>query len=763
MVGWGGIPWGGGGWGLGGGALAALPYQVPDEGGIILEISGIFLASRRAIITIGGANAPLPRACGGVDAVGGDPGSGHWPVTSSDGTTIRCVCPQTPIGFHDLSVTVVGTPEVIQPAAIESVRRDWWTRLHGLRRMFPTPPYPAAAVGPTQVAQETRVVVSTAGENIPALDALLHGIAAGLLEADSRLLTRLAPAPFTPGSAVRVVSNAGGDVGQVATISGLDLVGVAQTEALALNGLVPVTGALFWSTVDRVELDLVCAGTITVSDTDGTDPERIYLSAGRISKVAGALHRGDQLVVVEGTYRFPAPGELALSNEVVAYSAPIVGILPPLAWVGYNCDSVCNYFFLDAACTEDHEVGETVAGISPETTGMDLTRSSLLVDSAEAEYLTAVGRRWGAYPRPHGLSDYYYRRAIRGSALSPRGTLYSVERLLFEVYGGSPPEIVEDLVDFVETVDAYGNAVRTPCSGGNPCTVWVALGALALSTTELGRSYLCGGEAQNSTTALTVPTTYPVLLPYGVYLATDPGRAGTNYLNLYAAADGGVNGAAVTSAGNLFVAGDVGKHIVISGSANPQTDGAWLVDTFVGIGAITVVGDDQEDGTVDVGSLDEFWIGTGTPWDACPFAPRDVGRQIEILSGPAWAPATRTITAFIDRRKVQVGVVWPGATAGVAWRFLPNFPVEGALNWSLPRGTAVGSVITLATALPGAITAVLVDYSAVRSCSLLPSPAASNDPAGLYWPLYLSDDESWLRAALEEFVPAGVRVRVGTL
>lgn len=747
--GWGLGPWGGGPWGGGGGIFAVTPDVLPDEGGVILEIAGSFAAGRPARVLLGGVDCPLPRRLGGRDATGAAPGA--WPVASADGMQLRAVCRQLPVGFHDLTVQQSGLPDVTLVNAVEVARRDYWTRLHSLRARVPSPPYPSGAIGARRLALE-RIVdqVPSAGYPVRILEGVLHAISGALLEASSTLYTSLVAAPFRSGSVVRVWSSAAGDVGQIATVSGVDLLGARQTESLVLAGAAVVAGAKVWSSVDLVQLSAFCAGSVTVADDAGTAPERIVAGPGRLAKAAGQVHVGDTILVVDGLYRFPPTGELALKGERVTYASLV-------------CSSTYNAFLISPA-TLDHDPRETVADLSNLSSVVGLGERMLRPRHAEGIYLDAIAARWGGIQRPAGLDDTTFRAIWQAVAYGAVGTMQVLELVMDAAVGPGACTIVEDLVSYVETL-VGGDEVRTDVPRGHPGEVWFSWGTMASGSSDdpRGKTFLCGREPQTSLSNLAVPTTDPPLLAYGVYTVADwaagLGRS-NNYCNLVAAADG-TTGApnALHSAGGLFLAADTGRPIVVSGSAQRATNGIWLVDHFTGAGQVELRGAQRFDGRVQFGTLDVFEIDAAIPYAACPFGPASIGKTLRVVIGGV--NVDRVIAAVIDKRRVRVTAPFPAATTGATWSYLPAFGVEAGLTWELYRATVIGSVIHLPRMLPGVHTDVYVDYTAVRSGVLPIDTTEHNLTPTTFYPFYLSDVDTWLRNLLSELTVAGVIPKFG--
>lgn len=73
---------------------------------------------------------------------------------------------------------------------------------------------------------------------------------------------------LTANDTVDAVSSNAGDTTQTLTVEGRLVGGAVDTEALALNGTTPVTGAKTWERILSYTLSATCAGTVTVTDGD---------------------------------------------------------------------------------------------------------------------------------------------------------------------------------------------------------------------------------------------------------------------------------------------------------------------------------------------------------------------------------------------------------------------------------------------------------------------------------------------------------------
>lgn len=759
MVGMGRAPWGKAAWGFGGVITGVSHELLPDEGGVIFTVTGAFIAGLRATVLIGPtATCPYPSLLGGVStAPGADPGSGPHPVASPDGDSIECVQPQMPVGVYDVTVRQPGLPDLTLADAIEVVRRDFWTRLHELRRKFPDPPY--NAVGPRRLQNELRSTqVEADGDPVPARRGLIHTVAAALLEAEATLYTTLVPPPFRFGDPVIVNSSNMVDVTQQITVTGLDLTGVERVETLNMNGANNVISAFLWSAVSHAVLSAACVGTVYVRDNTGFWPENIAIGPGFRAKATGELQAGDLVVVVDGCYRFPETGKLALAGEQVEYTSR-------------TRTAAKNFFTLDAATpiTEQHDLGSVVADFSRVSSGADLARRALLPNYAEGGHLDAVAARIGGILRPPTLlSDELFRAYYKAAAFGPLGTIHILELVFDALVGAGNYEIIEDVVTYSETLGTSGESVKTPNAPGSgwPCVVWINWGALLIGDDPRGKTFFCGGEEALATGFFTVDVTYNILEPYGVYRQVDiaAGLGRSNNLLLYHSAfpDAVVlgPGSILNSIAGNFLGSDDGKRIGLSGSTFGNENDIFVFGFLTAnTGQLTYV--PRTHGVVDIGAMDEFSISTEIPYSSCPFGPSSEGKTIRAIVGGA--PVDRMITRYIDQRTVEVAAPWPPAAVGtgLAWGFQPVLAAGPVFTWQMKWWAGAGNTLHLARPCAGVGDPLVVDYSNVKSGIVLLDPSVWNgDPSSRY-PFYLSDSNAWLRDLLKNLTVAGVHARAG--
>lgn len=83
--------------------------------------------------------------------------------------------------------------------------------------------------------------------------------------------------------------------------------------------------------------------------------------------------------------------------------------------------------------------------------GMDAAKNQLFIDTAEGEFLDAIGRNYRV-DRPDGVGDVVFREIIKATAFLPRSTLYALETVLDAFVGAGLYEIFEDRVNHPKKV-----------------------------------------------------------------------------------------------------------------------------------------------------------------------------------------------------------------------------------------------------------------------------------------------------------------------
>ena len=162
------------------------------------------------------------------------------------------------------------------------------------------------------------------------------------------------------------------------------------------------------------------------------------------TKLVSVGNIGDSTIEVESTLNWTYPGKLTIQG-IVYYYANIVGnIIGGLYYI--------NEGIIEFGLAKIHNVDSEVLNLNENLNAIQLAKKSLQIDYAEAEYLDAIGRKYGIPRRPLYGDDDTYRRIIKAIAFSPRGTIYGIELALDALLGVGNYEIYEDLIKYLNIV-----------------------------------------------------------------------------------------------------------------------------------------------------------------------------------------------------------------------------------------------------------------------------------------------------------------------
>jgi hypothetical protein len=239
------------------------------------------------------------------------------------------------------------------------------------------------------------------------------------------------------------------------------------------------------------------------------------IAGQRFTRLSSPLAEGETAdMFVESTLGFgeetdgTSDARLLVGGEIVAATGRTAA--DPFKFTGLTRGE-------EATTDKLHPVGEVVWDLSQNATALDRVRRGILVRTAVGEDLDVVGRNLGLRKCP-GITESEWREIIKAVAYVPKQTLDAMDRALTALLGSGNYAIKELPSD--------------------PWKVFVEA-LVALSTSVRGRFLLNGGEAQLTTGALTVDTTYDVIGTsgvdgvFGVYddtpMARRGYRSGTNY------------------------------------------------------------------------------------------------------------------------------------------------------------------------------------------------------------------------------------------
>ncbi len=236
------------------------------------------------------------------------------------------------------------------------------------------------------------------------------------------------------------------------------------------------------------------------------------------------------------------------------------------------------------------------------------------------------------------------------------------------------------------------------------------------------------------------------------------------------------------SSSATFIAGDVGKELVISGSAisNAQggnNNGRFLIATVIDPNEVTLVGPSHDGLSVETATPLRLFAPAGHPF----VFPDDLGKKIVISDSGLGNDGTYVIDKLLNedtlddleddasqlRTTTTVAEV-VGATfvseLDLTWHLLPVFETETLLAWELSdAGSMAGTALTLRRAVPDFGLIVEVQTSQVQSAQLLEDATIDNeviatDPEILYeyYPFYLADALGIVRLFLSQLTAAGI-------
>lgn len=237
-----------------------------------------------------------------------------------------------------------------------------------------------------------------------------------------------------------------------------------------------------------------------------------------------------------------------------------------------------------------------------------------------------------------------------------------------------------------------------------------------------------------------------------------------------------------------FVAGDVGRHLLLSGAValNPQggtNNGRWLITSVDSTSQVTLDGSLEANATVTSVNPTRIVIPSTGPQFQFP---DDLGKTIEISGSVLGNNGTWTIVALRDPGTLVDLGSWAtkvptktnvcevsGASFvpefGLAWKLHPAFVAESGMRYDMPGAISiVGPTITTRRAFPtfsdaNFVRVLEVIYSQLLSGQVLLDSSVANAiiqeiPAlwFRYYPFYLADPLGYVRDYLSDVTAAGV-------
>lgn len=194
----------------------------------------------------------------------------------------------------------------------------------------------------------------------------------------------------------------------------------------------------------------------------------------RFTRVRTQTVSGSTSIDVETVSGWPSSGTVIIGG--IAYSYTGIGGTPTLP-------TITGLSYLDGGTTvsgtaAQYETGDEVLDFSRVFSALDQLRAQFLVDTADGESLSVLGRNLGVDRVPGLEDDDQFRSAIKALAYARKGTVQALEIALDAFFGAGNYVLYEDL----ENV---------------PNTVFIQLlGGLAFSSSAQGRAFLSVSEAR---------------------------------------------------------------------------------------------------------------------------------------------------------------------------------------------------------------------------------------------------------------------------
>lgn len=164
----------------------------------------------------------------------------------------------------------------------------------------------------------------------------------------------------------------------------------------------------------------------------------------RMTRTTAVINATDTTFLVETTNEWPDTGKVALDGVVYYYTGKTATTFTGITHIAAGASV--------AGARIQHRVDSTVTDLSREYNALDLLRRGFLVNYAEGDDLSALGRNLGVDRLPIFRDDDEFRAVIKALAYSPRGTMLSLELALESFLGAGNFEVYEDLILYPNTV-----------------------------------------------------------------------------------------------------------------------------------------------------------------------------------------------------------------------------------------------------------------------------------------------------------------------
>jgi hypothetical protein len=184
----------------------------------------------------------------------------------------------------------------------------------------------------------------------------------------------------------------------------------------------------------------------------------------RLTRLSAVANVGATTFSVESTSGWDESGKVGIDGVLYSYAAKT---LASLTGITHSASGVTV-----AGARVAHRIEAVVADCSRTSSAVDLCRRAMLVEYAEAEDLSVIGRNLGVNRLVFFSEDAQYRRLIKAMAYNPKGTTFGVELVLNAILGEGNYELWEDLIQ-------------------HPCIlyVYIPVGEI-MGTSFIGRAFL---------------------------------------------------------------------------------------------------------------------------------------------------------------------------------------------------------------------------------------------------------------------------------
>lgn len=215
----------------------------------------------------------------------------------------------------------------------------------------------------------------------------------------------------------------------------------------------------------------------------------------QMTRLSYAASPGDTVLRCERLAGWPQTGTVQVDGVVYAYGSRTDLALADLTVATPNG--------VLQGVQSAHLLGTAVVDASRSTSGLDLIRRAIFVDTALGDDLTILGRNLGVGRQAALTGDDHYRGIIKAMAYNPRGTVYGMELALDAMLGRGNYRIVENFAAFPATVEVNVSA------------------ATFLAQQAQGRAYVDGARQAVAQSAQQVDLSGRYLSVTGLHLEDD--------------------------------------------------------------------------------------------------------------------------------------------------------------------------------------------------------------------------------------------------